>query len=814
VSLVLSWIIFPLVLAALGAGWGVLVERVSGQPVQGALLLPLGLAAALVVAGTFTAFASTASAAVPVVGAGALVGLLTGRWRGRARRWPLLAAAGALLAYGAPVLLSGQATFTGFIKLDDTATWFNVIDHVMAHGRSVAGLTPSTYTLVYTGDVGASYPLGAFMLPGLGHALTGIDVAWIFAPYLACCGAAVALCVYALTRPLLSSERIRALVAFLAAQPALLYGYSLWGGIKELTAAFLLTLGVALAAAVMRTRPARARALLPLAVAAGALIQTLGVGAAGWVAPAFATAAIWWLIAARREHTLGAGVRSIASLVLLAAAFVVPVWVVLSDFFSKDSGLFSSGESLATRLGNLIHPLSAFQLAGIWPVGDFRVTAPTLPSVILIGLALLMALYALRQAARRGEPGLPLYVLVALSGCALIYLLGATPWVVGKTLAISSPALLAAALAGAAILAVRRRVGIVVLAALAAGVLWSNALAYHDVQLAPRMRLAELQHIGTLLAGKGPTLLNEYEVYGDRHFLRSGVPTEPAEYRVDYIPLRGGVLLTKSAQADIDSFPLSTLDSYRSIVTRRSPVESRPPSVYRLIWHGRYYQLWQRPARPGARILEHVPLGESNALPYCGVAEDAPYRPECSVGPVAVAPCSEVEALGRRAQLLHARLLAYERPSPIAARGDQMVWPGAWIHDPAAHTLTPTGPGTAISHIAVALPERYELWLAGSFGRGFQVSVDGQAVGGVKDELSSFGGYIHIADLQLGVGVHSFALVYPHASLAPGSGESGFTSLSAIVLEPSAPASEMVSVSARGARNLCGRPLDWIEIVA
>jgi len=40
-----------------------------------------------------------------------------------------------LIVYGAPVLLFGQATSLGFIKLDDTATWFNIIDHVMSHAR-------------------------------------------------------------------------------------------------------------------------------------------------------------------------------------------------------------------------------------------------------------------------------------------------------------------------------------------------------------------------------------------------------------------------------------------------------------------------------------------------------------------------------------------------------------------------------------------------------------------------------------------------------------------------------------------------------
>lgn len=812
-SLILSWVLFPLVLGAIGAGWGAIVERASGAPVKDVLVLPLGLAAALVVAGTLTAFAATAPAAVPVVGVGAVGGLLAwGRHR-RLGRWPLLAGVGALLVYGAPVLLSGEATFTGFVKLDDTATWFNVIDNVISHGRSVAGISPSTYTLVYTGDVGPNYPLGAFMLPGVARALTGIDVAWVFQPYLACCAATIALCLYALLEGVVASPRMRALVAFLAAQPALLYGYSLWGGIKELTAAFLLVLGIAIAATVVRRRPPRARELLPLAVAAGALIQTLGVGAAGWVIPAFALLSASWLWRDRGTPHPRPAWGSIAWLAAITAALVVPVWVVLESFLSNDAGLFSNGESAATRLGNLLHPLSAFQLAGIWTVGDFRVTAPALPSALLIALLLLLAALAVFGGVRRRQLGLPLYVGVALGGCAVIFLAGATPWVVGKTLAISSPALLAAGLAGAAVLAARHRAAIVLLVLLGGGVLWSNALAYHDVQLAPRARLAELQHIGGLVGGRGPTLINEYEVYADRHFLRSGTPTEPAEYRLAFLPLRDGVLLTKSAQADIDSFPLSTLLPYRSLVTRRSPAESRPPSIYRLVWEGRYYELWQRSSDPSMRILEHVPLGESNALPYCGVAENAAFQPECSVDPVAQPPCAQIRALGRQAQQRHAELLAYQRPPPIVARGDQTLWPAAWSHDAAARTLTPSAPGTAVSHIAVATRQRYELWLGGSFARGFQVTVDGQRVGSVEDELSAFGGYVPVADLLLSSGVHTFALTYPHPDLSPGSGDDQFTSLAAIALEPEGPASELLSVAPRDASSLCHRPLDWIEIV-
>ena len=127
----------------------------------------------------------------------------------------MLAALGVLLVYAAPVLLSGSATFAGYVRLDDTATWLAITDHVMSHGRSLAGLPPSTYSLLLASYVANSYPLGGFMLLGVGRALTGIDSAWVFQPYLACCGAAVGLGMYALVEPVVASPRLRALVAFL-----------------------------------------------------------------------------------------------------------------------------------------------------------------------------------------------------------------------------------------------------------------------------------------------------------------------------------------------------------------------------------------------------------------------------------------------------------------------------------------------------------------------------------------------------------------------------------------------------------------------
>ena len=379
-----------------------------------------------------------------------------------------------------------------------------------------------------------------------------------------------------------------------------------------------------------------------------------------------------------------------------------------------------------------------------------------------------------------------------------------------------------AALTGGAILwSLRRRnraaglAGSLVLVALAGGVLWSNVLAYHDALLAPRARLAELQHIGGLVAGKGPTFVNDYEIYAVRHFLRAGYPVAPAEYRPVSLLLRDGTSLTKSAYADLDSFPTATLEGYRSIVVPRAPIESRPPSIYQLEWQGRYYQLWQRPAQPAREIIEHVPYGDSNTHPYCGSAESGSSRPECSIAPVSIPRCSQVLRLARFAQSQHAELVAYQRPEPIVVRGDQMVWPESWFHEPAGGNLTATTPGTGVAHIAVNSAQRYELWLGGGFSRGFEVSVDGRRVGRVKDQLANVGDYTPVADVFLEPGIHTFALRYPPSDLTPGSGDTTFTTLTAIALQPlESPPSEIFTVAPAQARTLCGRPLDWIEIVA
>jgi len=71
-----------------------------------------------------------------------------------------------------------------------------------------------------------------------------------------------------------------------------------------------------------------------------------------------------------------------------------------------------------------------------------------------------------------------------------------------------------------------------------------------------------------------------------------------------------------------------------------------------------------------------------------------------------------------------------------------------------------------------------------------------------------------VTTVALEPGVHTIAITYPHPNLGPGSGWGQFTYLSAIALEPTVrPPRTLITVAPRQARELCGRELDWIEIV-
>jgi hypothetical protein len=334
-----------------------------------------------------------------------------------------------------------------------------------------------------------------------------------------------------------------------------------------------------------------------------------------------------------------------------------------------------------------------------------------------------------------------------------------------KALAMASPAFLAAAVAvcGANL----ARAAIV---PVAAGVLWSNALQYHDVWLAPRGQLHELETIGREFAGHGPALMTSYEPYGARHLLRRVDPEGASELRRRYVYLTNGTLLPKGESADIDRIRLDGLLAYRTLVLRRGPAASRPPSVYRLVWSGRYYEVWQRPDHPRRTIVEHLPLGNA----------------------------SQGASVPRCADVLR-----------LAARGSSLVT----AVRPRADTIAyPPASGSVAVRVIPQSAGIYRVWLGGDWFGLASVSIDGREVGTKREELNWPGLYTELGRVRLSADAHVFRLRYETGGPAPGSGGTPY-SFGPLVLSGADEREPVESIATGRARSLCGRQLDWIEAV-
>ncbi len=787
-SLAAAWILFPGVLLLLATGCGLLVERFLRYRLPGALVPATGLCVIVVCGELLTLDASTAELTVPVTALLALAGLWLGR-RGALSRldgWALVAALSAFAVFAAPIVLSGGATFAGYIKLDDTATWMALTDRVMDAGRSLDGLAPSTYEATLTLNLGDGYPIGAVIPLGVAGALSGGDVAWTIQPYMAALGAVLALGLWQLAEPLIASRPVRALAAPAGAVSALLFGYYLWGGVKEIAAAALLATIAAMAAFAIERR-GELRALVPLALACAAEVAVLSAGGAIWL-PAPLGAALGLVIARVGRRV---ALRAAASFAAIAAALSLPA-VVGGGLLPPTSSSLTSAQAR----GNLVQPLDPAQLAGIWPAGDFRLRPEGMTGTyLLIALTVALAAVALVLASRRREWGLPIYVGGTLAGCAVISALG-SPWVDGKALAIASPAIPLAAVAGAAAIHAsgHRLGGALALAAVAGGVLWSNVLQYGDANLAPRDQLAELERAGGLIDGRGPTLLTEYQPYGARHFLRDADPEAASELRRRRVPLGGGGTLAKGEYADTDRLRLDGLLAYRTLVVRRGPDQSRPPSPYALAWSGEYYEVWERREARAHRVARHLGLGSE-------------------ASPVGEPRCAEVRRLAALAGP-EGTLLAATRPGVAVASLAEASYPASWATPETADRPVPTGAGDLVARLHVSDPGEYEVWLGGSVRPDVALAVDGRRAGEVRHQLNNEGLFVRLGEASLGPGVHEVTVRFGGADLHPGSGGSGYPIGPLVLSRSDASRTRVARVPASVApRRLCGRPWDWIEAV-
>ena len=529
-----SWLVFPAVLGALSLGCGLLLERASGLELPRPFLLPAGF----VVLSLATQFAHmsdvTAELGTPLVVALAVVGFGLGlplRWP-RDDRWALAGAGGAFAAFAAPAALTGSVTFLGYIKLDDTANYMALLDRALHFGYNTAGLPPSTYEAFLANTYNPGYPLGSLLPLGVGHNLVQVDALWLWQPYLTFLAALLALALFQFAGTIVRSPPARALVAAVGAQAALIFGYALWGGIKELSTAFIVVMIVVLSTSLSSAR--RPRALLPLAAASAGLLGVLSIAGAVWLAPPLVAAAI---LAVRACGARGM-IRQAGIYLAATSVLALPAIVAATTWIAEYAGDYTSGD----QYGNLRGTLSWLQVFGIWPIGDFRFRPDGLgPVYVLVAVVAVFIAVAVATAWRRGA--LPIPLAVATTGWACIFYVATTaPWIESKALASSSPILLTAALAGIAAVfeGGRRAEALVAAAVVVAGVMWSNVLQYRSVELAPYERLSEFERIGERFEGQGPDAVDGIRVLrgpslpphdGDRGTGRTAATPDSAPYR-------------------------------------------------------------------------------------------------------------------------------------------------------------------------------------------------------------------------------------------------------------------------------------------
>jgi hypothetical protein len=319
---------------------------------------------------------------------------------------------------------------------------------------------------------------------------------------------------------------------------------------------------------------------------------------------------------------------------------------------------------------------------------------------------------------------------------------------------------------------------------------WSDVLGYHDVSLAPRAQFVELAQIGEKIAGQGPTLMTDYSPYGARHFLREAEAESASDLRTRPDLLISGQPLAKSTTADIDRFQLSELLVYRTLVLRRSPVSSRPPSPYRLLLRDRYWEVWQRPKTINPPVLARLPLGNA-------------------VRPGAVPICSQVTRLARTPGAT--RLAAVAANNPLIVALGQASHHDAWTAQ--GEHLTIAGAGTARIEVRIARAGRYAVWLGGSISGPVTVAVNGTSIGTARYEVQEDGQYVPFDSVGLQAGRYELSVSYDGGDWRPGSGGPPAT-VGPLVLEPLEPEHPPFTIPLTAARSLCGRELDWVEALA
>jgi len=791
----------PLTLFVATTGLGLLAERLARARLPNGLLAPLGFCVATSVLLVIYSLGAQVAVAVGVLVTATGVGFALARSELRARINPGWAGLAGLAVYGlyaAPVLLTGDWTWSGYNFLNDTAVQFLLIDHLKSAGTDISSLPLTTGGEVTRSYLNTGYPIGTHAFAATLSGLLGSGPEVIYQAFVSSMAALSAMALAVLCGRTVFSPRTGAIVGAVALASNLTYNTGLQGSIKEICVIAALAAAAALARELVASERPLPIAVL-LGVAVGAILSVYSAAGIPYIAVLLATLTLVVALVHRREalraRWIVAGAASGAVVLLLAA----PAIASIVDFYRVASAVVDATAPAGNMLGQLAAPLPLLQAGGIWLDGAYQTPMPPstnaeLATNIGLWIVAVLALLSLVEIARRRCPQ-ALLALVPTTLTAALVAPGVSPYADAKLMAIMSPSIVIAAAIGLlAVSRVVRPAGSVVAVALAVAltgvIALSDAFALHDSKIAPRERMVALREAVDRLAGRGPVLFNEWEEFAK--YFGSGAmlnaSTEPITPR--QVQLREPTSFF-GRSFDLDLQELDYVQSFPNIVTRRSPAASRPPARYRRIFANRYYEAWTRGAGP--RTLGHLPLQR---------LDDATAR----------ANCAELSELVRRArrssrdvELVAAHAPDTERLNVLDAERS----PGLAEDQGIPGTVTTISPGHARGRVRIGRAGVYRLWLRGSFPRPTHVLVDG-AVRMTVRGANTPGQWLGDVPLRLSAGEHRVEVRVPGGSPKPGDGAAVTIGPVAFVADQP---SRLETVPISRWRSLCGRELDWIELV-
>jgi hypothetical protein len=795
------------VLLLASVGCGLLVRRLAGGALSTLLVAPTGFALVVVICAFACSYGWLAQAAGPIVAVVAVIGLgleLRGRSQRRKRPrpaawvWPALAALVAFAAVGGPVFLTGQVGWTGYTRIVDIAFQFDFAQHLADAGRTTPSSGDSSYNIVVSKLIGIGYPGGSQATLGAMATLVRTNVAWCYQAFLAFTAAMGALAIYSLLGSVTRNRLMRFVGASVAIQPNVLYGYALEAGIKELTTASLLMIVAALFAERLPGDGAR-RAVLPAAVAVSGAFAAFSLGIAPWLGLLLLGVLVVSLVRGGGRRRLV--IESWGLFAIVAVVISLPGLITAAKLASVAGA--AVGGVVDLGLGNLTAPVSKWSSAGVWLTGDYRfplvhATSSHVFDVIIIVLAVVGVLAAVLR--RRWA----IVVLGVMAPVALYYFIEhSTAWIQFKSFTVTAAFAVALAFAGAAALQTSRRrsvsaLGWLAALAVAGGVLYGNALIYHDTTLAPGARYHDLAAIAKRYAGRGPVLDPYFDEYAE-FILRdekASTIVDPANFDFQVRP--GVAPPGMSFGWDLNQLVPAYLQGFPLIVQPRSPTASRAPSNYDLIEQTRYFDVWRRD-RPSSAVFFHAPLSN---LPH----ERTPALCRVLV--------DQARRAGPGAQVAYAQSSVAAVANPLA--GTHPVYWRAL----GPSTLAGYGSGTAEMKVTLPSSGRYSVWLQGSVGRPLTFYIDGKRLSSLGYEERYPNQFLLVDSDTLSAGAHTLRIARGGGGLHPGDGnpsaETTLATIGAIVFsrEHATENSVYVAPASRMAQ-ICAAPVgyEWLGVL-